>query len=134
MKNLILLLSVLFVLSCSSNNEDEQEELKPFYLDINGVTIKAKYWVTVGTTANLNDVTFTAVDNTKLREMVDKDEDVTKVVTTLVTDMNSLFNEANTFNQDIASWDVSNVIDMSNMLFRAIKFNQNILTFQLLIF
>ena len=34
----------------------------PFYLDTNGITIKARDWVTVGTTGELNGVTYTAVD------------------------------------------------------------------------
>lgn len=101
MKKLLLFISVIFVFSCSSNNQDDLEELKPFYLDVNGVTIKAKDWVTVGTKAKINGVTYTAVDNITLREMADKDKDVTKVVTTLVTDLNSLYNGASSFNQDI---------------------------------
>ena len=124
MRKSLLFLSVLFIISCSSSEDDIKEP--PFYLDKNGVTIKARDWVTVGTTANLNEVTFTAVDNITLREMADKDKDVTKVVTTLVTDLNSLYNGASSFNQDIGSWDVSNVTDLSNMFFRAVKFNQNI--------
>jgi hypothetical protein len=63
------------------------EELPPFYLDTNGVTIKARDWVTVGTTGQVGGVTYTAVDNTSLKTMADNDEDVTKVVTTFVTDM-----------------------------------------------
>ena len=102
------------------------EALPPFYLDANGVTIKARDWVTVGTVGNLNDVTFTAVDNPKLREMVNKDEDVTKVVTTLVTTMVGIFEGALSFNQDISKWDVSNVTNMQQMFLSCRKFNQDI--------
>ena len=61
------------------------------YLDENGVTIKARDWVTVGTKGVLDGVTYTAVDNSTLKSMADNDEDVTKVVTTLVTSMSRLF-------------------------------------------
>ena len=60
------------------------EEQSPFYLDENGVTIKARDWVTVGITGELGGVTYMAVDNTTLKEMANKDQDVTKAVTTLV--------------------------------------------------
>jgi len=102
------------------------EEQLPFYLDANGVTIKARDWVTVGTTGQLGGVTYTAVDNTTLKSMVDNDEDVTKAVTTLVTDMTNLFNDKETFNQDIGSWDVSNVTNMERMFSGATAFNQDI--------
>ena len=60
------------------------ETLIPFYLDENGVTIKAYDWVTAGTTGELGGVTYTAVDKAMLIEMADNDEDdVSKVVTTL---------------------------------------------------
>ena len=58
--------------------------------------------------------------------MFTKEEDVSKVVTTLITDMSDLFINAPAtslpfrplyveFNPDISSWDVSNVTNMSNM-------------------
>ena len=98
----------------------------PFYVDDNGVTIKARDWVTVGTTGELNGVTYTAVDDTTLKEMVENDEDVTKVVTTLVTDMNNLFKGKEDFNGDISSWDVSSVNSMTAMFVNATSFNQDI--------
>ena len=122
------------------------EELPPFYLDTNGVTIKARDWVTVGTTGDLNGVTYTAVDIETLRSIFSSyatnwtkddaarkaaEEKASKSVTTLITDMSDLFSNAHTgnsearfyeqfnaFNPDISSWDVSNVTNMSNMFKR----------------
>jgi len=116
------------------------EEQSPFYLDENGVTIKARDWVTAGTTGELDGVTDTAVDIDKLKLMFTKEEDVSKVVTTLITDMSDLFENAPIeerayqtwlveFNPDISSWDVSNVTNMSNMVggaWREFHFNQDI--------
>ncbi len=48
------------------------------------------------------------------------------IVTTLVTDMNSMFYQVTSFNQPIGSWDVSNVTNMNGMFYQAIIFNQNI--------
>ena len=113
------------------------EEQSPFYLDENGVTIKARDWVTAGTTGELDGVTYTAVDIDKLKLMFSKEEDVSKVVTTLITDMSDLFLNAPgifvifqplyvIFNPDICSWDVSNVTNMSQMFKQAVNFNQDI--------
>ncbi len=43
-----------------------------------------------------------------------------------VTDMSSMFSEANDFNQDIGNWNVSTVTDMSAMFFKSDGFNQDI--------
>jgi surface protein len=47
------------------------------------------------------------------------------IVTTLMTDMNSLFSQATAFNKPIGSWDVSKVSDMSEMFYNT-PFNQPI--------
>ena len=62
---------------CEGNN--------PIYLDTNGVTIKACEDAEIGYTGVINGVTYTVVDEVMLRAMVDNEEDVTIVVTTLVT-------------------------------------------------
>ena len=69
--------------------------------------------------------TYTAVDETMLRAMNIVTDDYTKVVTTMVTDIDQLFNISD-FNQNINSWDVSNVTSMRRLFFRANKFNQSL--------
>jgi len=127
MKKLLLLLFIPLVLCCTVSDQDDSE-LKPFYLDTNGVTIKARDWVISGTTGELNGVTYTAVDNTTLKEIVDNDKDVTKIVTTLVTDLKELFKNKKEFNQDIGNWDVSKVEAeyMKQMFMNATLFNQDL--------
>ena len=119
-------------------------------MDENGITIKARGWVTAGTTGQLGGVTYTAVDLEMLKKMRDEAQDLSKVVTTLVSDMiymfsmtkfnqdirswdvsnvtimENMFTLADSFNQDIGSWDVSNVTDMSSMFYQASSFNQDI--------
>ena len=134
-KKYTLLFIALFIVSCSS----DEEEL-PFYVADNGVTIKARDWVTVGTTADLNGVTYTAVDLPSLKEWVKDGKDLNKVVTTKVevqfsgsaalflrteikgiegwdvsnwNDMNGLFYGVIGVNVDLSGWDVSKVKDMA---------------------
>ena len=95
------------------------------YLAENGVTIKCPD-ANVGDTGTVNGKVYTVVDEAQLRDMISKDEDVTCVCTSKVTDMSGMFNSATAFNQDISSWDTSNVIDMNYMFNSARAFNQNI--------
>ena len=62
----------------------------------------------------IDGVTYTVVDEAMLRAMVANEEDVTKVVTTKVTDMYGMF-AGTSFNQPIGNWDVSNVTNMAYM-------------------
>ena len=123
MKNILFLISMLFLFSC----EEEEDFSTPFYFAENGVTVKAKDWVTAGTTGELNGVFYTAVNIDTLRLMFSREEDVSKVVTTLITDMSNLFSNVPLkdvgpfrpkelhFDPNISSWDVSNVTNMQKM-------------------
>ena len=96
------------------------------YLDENGVTIKANSWAEVGDTVEIGGVTYTIVDLETLKTMIGNDEDVTNVVTSLITNMSSLLKDNRSFNQNIGSWDVSIVTNMNSMFKGATNFNQDI--------
>ena len=96
------------------------------YLAENGVTVKAYDWANIGDTGVINDITYTVVDEAMLREMVNNEEDVSKLATTRVTNMSNLFFGADAFNQPIGNWDVSNVTNMFAMFTSADAFNQPI--------
>ena len=141
MKNIFLsIFSVFFLLSVNSCSEPEG----PFYIAENGITIKARDTVKVGTQAMLNGITYTLVDD-KIMYGIHWGElpvdslinDSSQIVTTSVTKINmgsiSKYRFAgsppewtDTFNLDIGSWDVSNVTDMSYMFRNSFSFNQDI--------
>ena len=102
------------------------EKLDPIYLDENGITIKANDFVKIGDVYNFNGTDYTIVDNDLLKRMIRKKLDLTKVVTSKVTNMEGLFYKNASFNQDIGNWDTSNVTNMNGMFEVASKFNQNI--------
>ena len=98
------------------------------YLCENGVTIKCENCYP-GYKAIVNGIEYEVVDfylinERSIEQLENTDVDMTKLCTTLVTDMSYLFCDTE-FNQPIDSWDVSNVIDMSAM-FKHSKFNQSI--------
>ena len=102
-----------FLIICGCNKDSDRG---PISLASNGVTITCDSTGMLGDTFEVNGVTYTIVDEAMLREMVQQGADVTTVCTSKVTNMNWMFagdlNEESTFNQDIASWDVSNVTNM----------------------
>ena len=97
---------------------------KLFYLDSNGVTLKANPDTPVGTQIQHNGSIFTVVSENQLRDMIDNNEDISNVITSKITDMRLMF-YSNNLNGDISSWDVSNVTDMSWM-FSGSTFDQPI--------
>ena len=79
---------------------------------------------TVGETAEINGITYTAVDDTSLRTEIATDN--VNLCTSLVTDMNGLFSENGSFNENISFWDTSNVLGMQLTFAGASSFNQDI--------
>lgn len=96
------------------------------YLDKNGVTLKAAAAAVIGKSYELEGISYLIVDVDRLHEMVDNGENVTKVITTNIIDMSGMFFYAESFNQDISSWDVSQVTDMAGMFWEASSFNQDL--------
>ena len=67
---------------------------------------------------------YKVVDNTSIAAEIASN--IYNIVTTRVTNMNSLFDSNATFNSNIRHWDVSNVTTMSKMFFNATAFDQDI--------
>ncbi|MDC1061141.1 BspA family leucine-rich repeat surface protein, partial [Flavobacteriaceae bacterium] len=113
---------------------DKQGDL--IYLDQNGITIKAGKSAIIGNIYSLNGVEYKVVDGNELRKMIHNNEDISKVVTSFVTNFSELFvhfiqnnfpdNIVWTSNDDISSWDVSNVSNMEGVFRGAQNFNQDI--------
>jgi len=138
MKKLLYLFLTVLIVACSSedggidgdNNQSSCNGDNPVYLADNGVTIKACDDAEVYSTGIINGETYTVVNEIVLRDMIENGDDITKVVTTKITDMSYLlateYESFYDFNQDISSWDVSNVTTMEYMFAEADLFNQDI--------
>ena len=131
MNKSIYFLVIIFLFSC----EEEEDFSQPFYVDENGVTIKAKDWVTVGPTGVLNGITYLAVDDIKIslsdfQSKYPEISELKQLVTTLVTDMTNyeggylLFYQFDDF-KSIETWDVSNVTSMASLFNTCNCFNPN---------
>ena len=104
MKKLLYLFLTVLIVACSGEDGSNANDTNdgdntllicngdnPVYLADNGVTIKACDFASVGDTGVIDGVTYTVVDEAMLREMVENEQDVTKVATTKVTNMSNLF-------------------------------------------
>jgi hypothetical protein len=97
------------------------------YLDVNGVTVKGENCCP-GYRAILNGIEYEVVDRELLEERIISGADLTKLCTSLVTDMSKIFSYIHgneTVNQPIGNWNVSNGSDMMDMFFES-EFNQSI--------
>ena len=97
------------------------------FLDANGITLKATPLAQAGKTYTFNGKEYiVAADKATLVAALKAGEDMSRYITSRVTDMSYLFYQAYNFNQDISAWDVSRVTNMRYMFERAYKFNQDI--------
>lgn len=131
MQKIFCTLIIITFLGCSAdtenlNNSQFCSDESKVYLDDNGTTIKACDDASIGETGTIDGVIYTIVDELTLRSMVDSDLDVTKVVTSRITNMRSMFKLVPNFNQNINSWDVSSVTDMEAAFKNTTNFNQPI--------
>lgn len=94
-----------------------------FYLNTNGITCMCPN-ASPGEKGIIDGIEYEAVDRGLLEKRRDEGADLTKVCTSLVTDMDNLFLRRS-FNQPIGNWDVSNVTSMVDM-FGTSNFNQPI--------
>lgn len=101
------------------------EEKSMFYLAENGITIKCPD-AEAGEKGFVDGVEYEAVDSELLVLRKNEDADLSKVCTSLVTNMSYLFEYNKSFNQPIGNWDVSNVDRMQGIFFGARSFNQPI--------
>jgi surface protein len=85
-----------------------------FRLGDNGMTCICEN-VKVGEKGFINGIEYEAVDNDLIRERRDDGKDLTKLCTSLVTDMQGLFASHPEFNLPIGNWDVGNIVNMSRM-------------------
>ena len=104
---------------------DGNGPISKIYLASNGLTVKASAKAIAGDKGKINGVTYTVVDKSTLTTMINNGDDVTKVCTSLITEMSNMFTEVPDFNQKIGTWDVSNVTTMYGM-FDGAGFNQDI--------
>jgi surface protein len=115
LRTLLIILIVLTIAGC-------EDPIEPTVTE-NGI-IKVPSNAKPGDTYTIDGDVYTVVNEYMLREMVANNEDVTKVITSLVTDMHGMFTGDTDFNQDISHWDVSNVTDMYDMFAGVSSFNQ----------
>lgn len=111
-----LLFQLAFFASCSLINSESTNSR--IYLDSNGVTIKCEN-CKVGQKGKVNGIEYEVVDKDLLLSRIKQGADLSKLCTSLVTDMSTGNDEgfflARDFNQNISNWDVSNVVTMKWM-------------------
>jgi len=101
-------------------NNNSLNNNSKFYLNGNGVTCMCPD-AAIGASGIVNGVTYikrAAADITL--------DNAATTCTSGITNMSSMFEDANGFDQDISSWDTSNVTSMSSMFLNAYDFDQNI--------
>ena len=100
----------------------------PIYRHTNGVTIKAAASAESGKEYMFEGQKYyVARDKDDIKQKIATNSyPANRIVTTRVTELNNLFENNNTFNQDIWNWDTSNVTSMIYTFRQAYAFNQDI--------
>jgi surface protein len=104
--------------------------------NVTATFVKAKFFIddkgicycpnaSPGEKGNVNGIEYEAVDNISIRTRISEGADMSKICTSLVTNMADLLRNSN-FNQNISGWDVSNVTTMRRMFQLNNDFDQNI--------
>lgn len=108
----------------SETSSNENSEEAGLYLAENSITIKANSAAKPGVTLVFEGVEYLVVNDQMLRDIITDDrEDISKLVTTYVTDLSNLFENKQTITPNIAAWDTSNVTDMSYLFAGASVYN-----------
>ena len=133
--------NVIYTIENTTITANQSFEEVSLFVDANGSTnavyvgpnniVMASAGAVNNEQGNIGTVTYTVVNLTTLKFLIEQGDDVSKVVPSLVTDMSDLFKNNSTFNQNISTWDVSNVTNMSGMFYGAVTgsataFNQPI--------
>ena len=130
LKALLGLVFIIFVSACKDPDTTPVNlvcyEDEPCIVDNDCKTILIPKRAFAGDTYDIDGETYTVVCNLLIREMINNEEDISRVITSLVTDMSGLFMLRSEFNLDISNWDVSNVTNMDSMFMGASSFNQDI--------
>lgn len=108
----------------SETNSNEDSEEAGLYLAENSITIEANSAAKPGDILVFEGVEYLVVNDQMLRDIITDDrEDISKLVTTYVTDLSNLFENKQTITPNIAAWDTSNVTDMSYVFAGASVYN-----------
>jgi hypothetical protein len=127
MKKLVVLFFTTFVFCASCSFLENNSANSKIYLDPNRITIKCEK-CQVGDKGKVDGIEYEVVDNDLLRARIKQKVDITKLCTSLVTDMSTDNDEGlfgRDFNQRLEHWDVSNVVNMKWMFINS-SFNQPI--------
>ena len=92
--------------------------LNPIFLDENGVTIKSQEWGKEGDIGVIDGNEYLIVDGYTLDQMIQNNDDLSKICTSRVGLMTQLFRRKNT-TSDISSWDLSSVTSTVGMFFQS---------------
>ena len=122
--NLSVVVTLILSLLCSLNiNVYGQSAINPEVVYFENGTCKCPD-ATVGDTATISGTIYTVVDDSTIQTEVDNGN--VNLCTTLVNNMDVLFQGKSDFNSNINFWDTSSVSTMTGMFNNASSFNQDI--------